>query len=130
MRPLLLVAAFLAGCASFDADNSADKQAWLGASYDEVVARWGQPASGERLPDGVEVRTWISESPAPLGGGTSISIGGVTFGRGSGVGGGISVPVGSPPAPVRCERTLYFRDAVVIDQDWSGPADYCRMFRR
>lgn len=128
MKKLLLLL-MLAGCAAFDPDNKAEMQSWLGASYDEAVARWGQPASGERLPDGVEVRTWISESAA-LGGGTSISIGGVTFGRGVSVGTGVSVPIGSPPAPVRCERTLYFRDAAVIDQDWSGPPEYCRSFRR
>ena len=123
---IFLVAA-LVGCAT--ADPAQEKQAWLGASYDEVVARWGQPASGERLPDGVEVRNWVSEAPA-LGGGTSISIGGVSIGRGGGVGVGVGVPIGSPPPPVRCERTLYFRDAHVIDADWSGPADYCGTFRR
>jgi hypothetical protein len=122
MRPFLLLV-LLAGCASFD--PQAEKRAWLGASYDEVVARWGQPASGERLPDGVEVRTWITEM-APLGGGTSLSIGGVTFGRGVGIGTGVSIPIGEPPAPIRCERVLYFRDAQVIDQEWTGADEACR----
>lgn len=123
MKRLVPFLLLLAGCASFDPD--AVKQAWLGATYDEVVARWGQPASGERLPDGVEVRTWITEM-APLGGGTSLSIGGVTFGRGGGVGTGVSIPIGAPPDPIRCERVLYFRDARVIDQQWTGTTEACR----
>jgi len=32
--------------------------------------------------------------------------------------------------PVRCERTLIFRAGRVDEQNWQGPAGYCRSFAR
>jgi hypothetical protein len=32
--------------------------------------------------------------------------------------------------PVRCERTLIFKDGRVEEQTWQGPDEYCRDFRR
>jgi len=32
--------------------------------------------------------------------------------------------------PVRCERTLVFKDGRVDEQTWQGPAEYCRTFGR
>jgi hypothetical protein len=127
----IALAAMLAcvGCASMTHDLAEDKATWDNATYDEVVARWGQPVSGSARADGAEGRTWVSES-VPYQSGPSVGFGVFGGGRGSGAGIGVNVPFGSPPAPLRCERTLYFRDGRVIDQQWTGPADFCAGFRR
>jgi hypothetical protein len=129
MRPFFLLLALLAGCATTNPDFEVERQSWQNATYDEVVARWGHPVSAEKLPDGVETRTWISEG-VPWQPGPSVGVGVFGGGRGSGVGVGVNVPFGSPPPPVRCERTLYFRDGRVVDQMWNGPVDFCARFRR
>ncbi|MGZ5717628.1 MAG: hypothetical protein ACXWI9_07045 [Burkholderiales bacterium] len=47
----LLALALVAGCATV-ADVDKAKASWRGATYDEVVAAWGQPASQMTLKDG------------------------------------------------------------------------------
>ena len=124
----LVALAALAGCATI-ADVDKAKASWQGATYDEVVARWGQPLTGDKAPSGLERRVWVSES-TPYASGPSVGMG--VFGGsggGGGVGVGINLPIGSPSV-VRCERILYFRDAIVVDQEWSGSASYCSGFRR
>jgi hypothetical protein len=130
MHRLILVSLLLGGCATMDRDLTAEQDSWYGATYDEVVARWGQPVGGQKTADGTEARTWVSEGAPWTPGGPSVGFGVFGGSRGSGVGVGVNVPFGSPPPPVRCERTLYFRDGRVVDQQWVGPPDYCAGFRR
>jgi hypothetical protein len=126
---VVLACALVGGCASLDRDFADEKESWQGADYDEVVTRWGQPTSGERLADGIERRTWVSEGVSWQPGPT-VGLGVFGGGRGSGVGVGVNVPIGAPPPPVHCERTLYFRDGRVVDQEWNGPWDYCSSFSK
>ena len=52
-------------------------------------------------------------------------------GRGStGVGVGMSTPVGAGSPPDRCERTLVFENARVVEQSWVGPPSMCAEFKR
>ena len=121
----------LTACATngtLPAGTSAARSSWNGATYDEVVASWGVPARTTKLSDGRDAYTWVSEtverrgslwpSLGIFGGSGGVSIGtGVTMGPGGG-------------ELVRCERTLFFREARVVDQTWQGPAEYCGSFRR
>ena len=34
----------IAGCIAMEEDYSATRNSWQGASYDAVIAQWGQPA--------------------------------------------------------------------------------------
>ncbi len=127
---LLLGAALqLTGCATTSADITPVRNAWLGASYEEVVSRWGTPVRSTSFDDGRLIYTWFSEGAASR---TSLwpSIG---VSAGSGMGVGIGIGVTSSPsrdAYVTCERTLIFRDGRVVDQSWFGPSDFCGTFRR
>jgi len=113
MRIASLIVVLLAGCVTAGAELTEARDSWQGASYDEVVLRWGTPVRSTKLTDGRDVYTWMSES--------SISRGGVSPSIGFGVGSG---------EPVRCERTLIFKDGRVEEQTWQGPDEYCRDFRR
>lgn len=125
----LAVIGLTAGCATTGGDIAPVRNAWMGASYEEVVSRWGTPVRSTSFNDGRFVYTWITEGVAPRN--TIWPSIGVSAGSGMGV--GIGVGVTSTPgrdAPVTCERTLIFRDARVVDQTWFGPADFCATFRR
>ena len=109
---------------------------WYGASYDDVVSRWGKPTGSGKSEDGSEMHTWRSElasAPAyPSGPSVGVGIFGSSRG-GSGGGVGIGVPIGGPgpaPAPSVCERRMIFRDARVADQVWTGDPAYCETFKR
>ena len=119
----------LAGCSATTNGNLQDvKDPWTGATYDEVVARWGTPVRYTVLSDGGYLYTWESESAVPR---ASIypSIG--FFGGSGGFSVGTGVTVGSGGAVlVRCDRTLVFRQAVVAEQTWQGDPDYCGNFKR
>jgi hypothetical protein len=119
----------LAGCALWSSGNTAARDTWQGASYEEVVARWGAPVRSTSFNDGRLVYTWFSAGVAqrsPVW--PSI---GVSAGSGMGVGIGVGVSAGaSREVPVSCERTLIFRDYRVVEQSWQGPADFCGEFRR
>jgi hypothetical protein len=65
---MLLALALVAGCAT-TADVDKAKASWRGATYDEVVAAWGQPANHTTLKEGLQGYTWISQS---AGYGTSV----------------------------------------------------------
>src|SRR5262245_19293447 len=114
----------LAACAT---DPAEVKESWDGAMYQEVAAIWGQPAASSKDAEGVEMHVWRNE--APSGAGSTMSIGfGSVRGMGNvgvGVGTGVTVPVGPPPAPLVCERRMFFRDGQVVDQDWNGDPRYC-----
>jgi hypothetical protein len=127
-RSMLLAAMLFTGCASGPGDVASAAGTWIGASYDEVVSRWGTPVRSSALAEGREAYTWVSESTTSRGmvfpsigifGGT----GGVGIGAGASVGpGGVAL--------VRCERTLIFQNRQVVDHTWQGDAAYCDSFRR
>lgn len=117
------------GCATLNGSIAPTRDAWLGASYDEVVTRWGTPARSTSFNDGRLVYTWVSEGVASRSA-MRPSIG-VSAGSGMGVGIGFGFGMGaSHDTPVTCERNLIFRDGRVVDQSWFGPAEFCATFRR
>ena len=129
MRIATLMVVLLAGCAAPGAEVTEARDSWDGATYDEVVLRWGTPARSTKLSDGRDVYTWISDSVGSRG---NSSVGfGIGGGRGGGVGIGTGIMFGSGGGEsIRCERTLVFKDGRVDDQTWEGPAEYCRSFGR
>lgn len=118
----------LYGCASYERDLGEAKSSWNGATYDEVVLRWGAPARSTQLSKDRYAYTWVSEGAVSRG--TLWPSVGVYGGSGGvGVGTGVTVgPGGSELA--RCERTLVFKDGRVVEQTWQGSAEYCSTFRR
>jgi hypothetical protein len=123
------VAVLLAACAATpEVDMTAVRSAWQGATYDEVVARWGVPARSTRLADGRDAYTWVSETVVSRGAlWPSIGI----FGGSGGVGVGTGVTVGPGGGELqRCERTLFFQNGRVVEQTWQGPAEFCSSFRK
>jgi len=126
IAPLILV--LLAACAA-PGETAGPESGWNGASYDDVVRAWGTPARSTKLTDGSSVYTWVSDGTGTRGR-VSPSIG-IGIGSGGGVGVGTGVVFGSSGGePLRCERTLIFRDGRVAEQKWQGPAEYCDSFRR
>lgn len=125
----VLAATLLAGCATPRTDIAPIRNAWLGASYDEVVTRWGAPVRSVPFDDGRVAHTWFSEGVTSRGA-LRPSIG-VSAGSGMGVGIGIGVTTGgTQDAYATCERVLTFRDGRVTDQSWFGAANFCATFRR
>ena len=128
MRRSIVLLVLLAGCATTNGDIQGARDSWNGATYDEVVARWGAPHRYTTLSDGAYVYTWESEGTAP-GGRIYPSFG--IFGGSGGVGLGTGVTVGGGGGElVRCARTLIFRDARVAQQTWQGDPGFCEKFRR
>jgi hypothetical protein len=117
-----------AGCATLDHDVTDAKASWQGATYDEVVLRWGTPSRSTRLSQERYAYTWVSEGAVSRGAiWPSIGI----FGGSGGVGVGTGVTVGPGGSELaRCERTLVFSDGRVVEQTWQGSAEYCSSFRR
>ena len=90
-------------------DYSATRASWHGASYDAVVAQWGQPGGYTVMEDGRYVYSWLSES------GTLAALQLFIFvdrhirrqpGVGVGVGTGFPIGGGGGGQVVRCQRTL------------------------
>jgi hypothetical protein len=126
IAPLILV--LLAACAA-PGETAAPESGWNGAAYDDVVRTWGTPARSTKLTDGADVYTWVSEGTGTRGR-ASPSIGiGIGSGGGVGIGTGVTFGAGGGE-PVRCERTLIFRNGRVAEQKWRGSAEYCDTFRR
>ena len=122
------LAALAAACATKE-DVVKARDSWQGATYEEVLSVWGAPNRSTRTQDGRDWHTWVAES-YPQGGSTvGFGMGGMV-GRGGGVGVGIGMPIGSPPPPERCERTLVFADGKVVDQHWNGPPTLCAPLKR
>jgi len=129
MRIATLMVVLLAGCATSGGELTEARDSWDGATYDEVVLRWGTPARSTKLSDGRDVYTWVSESVGSRGS-VHPSIG-ISGGSGGGIGIGTGIVFGSSGGePVRCERTLIFKAGRVDEQTWEGPAGYCRSFGR
>jgi hypothetical protein len=130
----ILVFCAVAGCAT-TADIETAKSTWQGATYDEVVARWGTPVRQTSLTDGSQVYTWVTEGSSGYSG-TYGSVG--VFG-GSGGGGGVGVGIGLPLPGFggggggeiqRCERTLTFRNGRATEQLWQGQPGLCSTLGR
>ena len=129
MRITTLIFLLLCGCATPGEELAEVRNGWQGATYDEVVRGWGTPVRSTKLSDGSNVYTWISEGVGTQGR-VSPSIG-IGVGSGGGVGIGTGVMFGAAGGePVRCERTLIFREGRVAEQTWRGPVEYCSSFRR
>lgn len=127
-RISILAMVLIGACATTSGDMDGAANSWLGAPYDDVVARWGTPVRSSTLGDGREAYTWVSEGPASRGA-LFPSIG--IFGGSGGIGVGAGATVGPGGVGlVRCERTLIFRQGRVIDQTWQGDTAYCNGFRR
>ena len=127
---VVALAALLAACATAqDVDRA--KNSWQGATYEDVLRAWGAPARSTTTSDGRYWYTWETVAVAQPSSSVGFSIGGMSIGGrgGTGVGVGTSVPVGSPPAPESCQRTLIFQDGVVVDQAWQGPPSMCAEFK-
>ena len=127
----MALAVLLAACATAqDVENA--KSSWVGATYEDVLRAWGAPARSTNTADGRYWYTWETVSAVQPGSSVGFSIGGVRLGGGgaTGVGVGTSVPVGSPPPPESCQRTLIFQNGVVVDQSWQGPPSMCADFKR
>lgn len=123
-RPALLALALFTGCATM-ADVDKARLSWQGATYDEVVARWGPPVSQTEPKDGTQVYDWYSER---AGGGSTVG----AYGGSGGAGVGISMPLpgfGVGPSG-HCQRSLSFRNGRVVDQVWQGTTQYCSIFGR
>lgn len=122
----------LSGCATASLEQEFDqaRTSWQGASYDEVVQRWGPPARSAPLPDGSQSHTWISQEAPVRAGGPSVGVGVFGGSGGGGVGVGIGFPFGATINPSSCERSLTFKDNRLIDQVWTGDQGYCRHFKR
>ena len=130
MRAALLIAAciLVTGCAATRGSADTARDSWRGATYDEVVSRWGAPSRSTTLTDGRPAHTWISEGTTSRGS-FYPAIG--VFGGSGGVSVGTSVTVGpGGHEQVSCERTLIFSIGRVIEQHWRGSADYCNEFKR
>jgi len=131
-RPYLVVAlALLSACATTkDVDEA--KDSWQGAAYEDVLRAWGAPARSAVTADGRYWYTWETVGYPQPGPSVGFGVGGMRVGGGGGVGVGVgtSVPVGSGSPPDRCERTLIFENARVVDQSWVGPPSMCADFKR
>ena len=127
----MVLAALLAACATAH-DVDVAKNSWMGATYEDVLRVWGAPARSTNTADGRYWYTWETVSAVQPGSSVGFSIGGMRMGGSgaAGVGVGTSVPVGSPPAPESCQRTLIFQNGVVVDQSWQGPPSMCADFKR
>ena len=126
------VAALLAGCAATpDTEVTAARDTWKGTSYDDVVARWGVPARSTKLTDGRDAYTWVSETfasrPAFY---PSFGFFGGSGGSGVGIGTGVGIGGAGGGELQRCERTLIFQNARVVDQTWQGPNEDCASFKK
>ena len=130
---LAVIVSVLAGCAtgSLEQQLGEARQSWEGASYEDVVARWGPPARSTKAEEATETHTWVSqEVPVrPYGPSVGVGVFGGSGGRG-GVGVGVGFPIGATVNPATCERTLTFKEGRLVEQHWTGDPAYCRYFKR
>jgi len=126
-RLTLIALAVIAGCATLGSDVEDAKRSWQGASYEDVVSRWGTPVRDTALPDGVKAYTWVSEGTSGIFPATVGVFGGS---GGAGVGAIIGLPGMGSGEPQRCERTLVIRNGRVAEQTWLGQRAFCSRFQR
>src|SRR4051812_31706189 len=79
-----VILAVLAGCSTVSVEQEAEqaKTSWQGATYDEMVMRWGPPNRSATLTDGRQTHTWTSQEGPIRAGGPSVGVG--VFGGGGG----------------------------------------------
>ncbi len=125
--PALLLAANLqlTGCTTMPEEPNRVQNAWLGASYEDVVRHWGTPVRSTSFNDGRMVYTWYTEGVVPRR--DVWPSYGIYGNRG----------IGSPPGysayrevMVSCERTLIFKEGRVAEQTWLGVSSFCDNFVR
>jgi hypothetical protein len=121
------LASALAGCAALGGGVEVARDSWMGAHFDDVVARWGAPARHATLADGRGAYTWESTRPGGYFLPGSVGIYGSS---GGGVGVALGLPGTGGGGHQRCERTLIFTGDRVVEQTWLGPSAFCRTFRR
>ena len=65
------------GCSHVTVEQEFDqaKSSWLGATYDEMVMRWGPPNRSATLSDGRQTHTWTSQEGPVRAGGPSVGVG-------------------------------------------------------
>lgn len=128
----LFVVVLVAGCATASVEQEMEqaKASWQGASYDEVVRRWGPPARSAASAEGQQTHTWTSQEAPVRAGGPSIGVGVFGGSHGGGVGVGVGFPFGMTVNPAMCERHLTFKDGALVEQNWTGDPGYCSYFKR
>jgi hypothetical protein len=129
-KALVAAVVLAGGCATVEQESNEVRDAWQCASYDEVVSRWGPPTRSATLSDGRQTHTWTSQEAPVGGGGPQVGVGVFGGSGGSGVGVGIGFPFGVTVNRASCERTLTFRDGIVVEQGWTGDPGYCSFFKR
>ena len=127
----MALAVSAAACATVH-DVDVAKNSWQGATYEDVLRVWGAPAASTQTNDGRYWYTWVTQGSPQPSSSVGFSIGGMRIGGSgaTGVGVGTSMPIGSPPPPESCQRTLIFQNGVVVDQSWQGPPGMCADFKR
>ena len=122
----ILFTVALTACAT-QADMDHARDSWQSASYEDVLKAWGAPERSTRTSDGRDWYTWSRYGSPSAGSSVGVGVGRSTFGGGgiSGVGVGVGMPIGTPPPPEKCERTLVFSDGKVVEQHWNGPPSLC-----
>jgi hypothetical protein len=125
-KSALAVAVVLAACATAE-DMQRARDSWNGASYEEVLKAWGAPERSTRTADGRDWYTWVRQGSPSAGSSVGFGVGSSTFGGGgiSSMGVGVGMPIGTPPPPEKCERTLVFSGGKVVEQHWNGPPSLC-----
>lgn len=120
------------GCSHITVEQEFEqaKSSWLGASYDEMVTRWGPPVRSATLSDGRQTHTWTSQEGPIYAGGPSVGVGVFGGSGGGGVGVGFGFPFGTTVNPPICERTVTFQEGKLAEQTWTGDPGYCRYFKR
>ena len=126
--PVILLLVLISGCATPGATVDEARNSWQGATYDEVVLRWGTPVRSAKMNDGRDAYTWVTDKMASRGG-VSPSVGIGVGSGGVGIGTGMIFGTGGSEL-VRCEHTLIFKGGYVDEQNWQGPAEFCGTFRR
>ena len=122
--------AIVSACATSgsESDVAAARESWDGARYEAVVAQWGAPQHQAMTPDGRTAYSWNSRSTGAARSGAAPSFS--VFGSsGMGVGAGIGVGSGGGDT-LRCDRTVYVQNNIVVEQKWNGNPRYCRTFAR
>jgi hypothetical protein len=128
----ILAAVLVAGCGTLNVEERLNeaRQSWEGATYGEVVARWGPPARSAAPAEGSQTHTWVSQEAPVRPYGPSVGVGVFGGSGGSGVGIGVGFPFGMTVNPASCERTLTFKEGRLVEQHWTGDPGYCTYFRR
>jgi hypothetical protein len=105
------------------------KGSWQGATFDDMVMRWGPPNRSATLSDGRQTHTWTSQKDRFARGAlrSASACSAVRRRRGRRRRRHSVRTTVNPPI---CERTVTFQENKVVDQNWTGDPGYCRYFKR